>query len=455
MGEEMEKKRGTFSGGIGFVLAAAGSAVGLGNLWRFPYLAAQYGGGIFILVYIILALTFGFALMTTEIALGRKTGKSPIMAYGLINEKFKFLGYIASLVPVIILPYYCVIGGWLLRYLFVYVQGLTVEAADSGFFGNFIADTFSPLFFFLIFLILTTLVVIGGVEKGIEKFSKVLMPILVVMIIGISVYILFIPGTLEGVKYYLIPAFDKFSFKTVCAAMGQMFFSLSLAMGIMVTYGSYIQKDVSLNRCVNQIEIFDTIVALLAGMLVIPIIYAFSGEEALAASGPGLMFVSLPKVFAQMSGGRIMGLVFFILVLFTAVTSSVSIMEAIVSSLMDRFKMTRGKACAISIIVAIILGVPSSMGNGAWANVKVLGMDFLTFFDYLSNSVLMPIVALCTCILIGWAAGTKTIEDEVTRNGEKFGRKWIYEIMMKYIAPVLLLIILVVYSLAQFGVITL
>lgn len=449
----MEKKRGTFSGGIGFVLAAAGSAVGLGNLWRFPYLAAQYGGGIFILVYIILALTFGFALMTTEIAIGRKTKKSPVVAYQMMCKKFTFVGYLAALVPTIILPYYCVIGGWLLRYIFVYVQGLTVEAANDNFFGSFIGDTFSPLFFFLIFLILTTLVVIGGVEKGIEKVSKILMPILLIMIIGISVYILFVPGTLEGVKYYLIPAFDKFSFKTVCAAMGQMFFSLSLAMGIMVTYGSYIKDDVSMTKCVNQIEIFDTIVAILAGLLVIPIVYAFSGEAGLTASGPGLMFVSLPKIFAQMAGGRMMGLVFFVLVLFTAVTSSVSVMEAIVSSIMDRFKLTRGRACAITIIVSILLGVPSSMGNGEWANIKILGMDFLTFFDYLSNSVLMPIVALGTSIMIGWFVGTKAITDEVTKNGEKFGRQKLFEFMIKYAAPVLLLIILVVYSLAQFGIV--
>lgn len=449
----MEKKRGKFSGGIGFVLAAAGSAVGLGNLWRFPYYAAKYGGGIFILVYIILALTFGFALMTTEIAIGRKTGKSPVVAYKMICEKFKFLGYLAALVPVIILPYYCVIGGWVLRYILVYVQGLTTEAATDTFFGTFTSDTFSPLLFFLIFLILTAVVVIGGVEKGIEKFSKFLMPILFVLIIGISIYVLFIPGTLEGVKYYLIPAFDKFSFMTVCAAMGQMFFSLSLAMGIMITYGSYIQKDVSLGRCVNQIELFDTIVAVLAGLLVIPIVYAFSGEAGLAAQGPGLMFVSLPKIFAQMTGGRIMGFVFFVLVLFTAITSSVSVMEAIVSSLMDRFKITRGKACAIAIIVSIVLGVPSSMGNGAWANIKLLGMDFLTFFDYLSNSVLMPIVALGTSILIGWVVGTKTVTDEVTRNGETFGRQKIYEFMIKYAAPVLLVIILIVYSLAQFEII--
>lgn len=450
----MEKKRGSFTGGLGFVLAAAGSAVGLGNLWRFPYLAAQYGGGIFILVYIILALSFGFTLMTTEIAIGRKTEKSPILAYGKIEEKYGFVGYIAALIPVIILPYYSVIGGWLVKYILVYIEGATQEAADSSFFSAFIGDTFSPLFFFILFLILTMLIVISGVDKGIEKVSRILMPVLIILMIGIAVFVLFQPGALQGVSYYLVPDFSKFSLKTVCAAMGQMFYSMSLAMGIMITYGSYTSKNVSLVKSVNQIEIFDTIVAMLAGFVVIPIVYAFSGEAGLTESGPGLMFVSLPKIFAQMSGGRIVGLLFFVLVLFAALTSSVSVMEAVISSFMDKFEITRGKACAITMIISIVLGIPSSLGNGIWSHIQILGMDFLTFFDYLSNYVLMPIVALFTCIMIGWKVGTSYITDEVTRNGETFGRKKIYEVMIRYIAPVLLLIILVVYSLAQFGIVS-
>lgn len=451
----MEKKRGSFTGGIGFVLAAAGSAVGLGNLWRFPYLAAKYGGGIFIFVYIILALTFGFALMTTEIAIGRKTGLSPSMAYTSLNKKFKFLGVLASIVPVIILPYYCVIGGWVVKYVTVFIQGITTEAAEDSYFTSFISQEMSPLVFFGIFLVLTAVIVISGVEKGIEKVSKVLMPTLLILIIGISIYVLFLPGSLEGVKYYLIPDFSNFSFKTVCAAMGQLFYSMSLAMGIMITYGSYTKKEVSLTKSVNQIEIFDTVVALLAGLMVIPIVYMFSGKAGLEANGAGLMFVSLPKIFDQMAGGRIIGLAFFILVLFAALTSSVSIMEAIVSSVMDKFKTSRIKACLITFGVSILLGVPSSFGNGIWANIKVLGMDFLTFFDYLSNNVMMPIVALCTCILIGWIVGTKTVTDEVCINGEKFARKRLYEIMTKYVAPVLLLIILVVNALVQLKVISL
>lgn len=448
----METKRSTFTGGIGFVIAAAGSAIGLGNLWRFPYLAAQYGGGIFIVVYIILALTFGFTLMITEIAIGRKTGKSPVIAYEQMCKKFKFLGYIATAIPLIILPYYCVIGGWVVKYVAVYLTGVFREAAADDYFTGFIADSESPIMFFAIFLIMTAVVVLCGVEKGIEKVSKILMPVLLILMIGVSVYVFFIPGAADGIKYYLMPDFSKLSFKTVCGAMGQMFFSMSLAMGIMITYGSYMKKDVNLPKSVSHIELFDTIVALLAGLMIIPVLYAFSGEEALGASGPGLMFVSLPKTFADMTGGRIVGLVFFLLVLFAAVTSSVSVMEAIVSSMMDKFKITRKKACAITIIVAVLLGIPSSLGNGIWSGIKILGMDFLTFFDYLSNSVLMPIVALLTCIMVGWVIGTEPIEAEVTLNDTKFPRKRMYQIMIKYIAPVLLLAILIVYTLAQFGV---
>lgn len=449
----MKQKRGSFSGGIGFVLAAAGSAVGLGNLWRFPYLAAQYGGGIFILVYIILALTFGFALMTTEVAIGRKTGLSPVRAYAVLNEKFAGLGYLSIFVPFIILPYYCVIGGWVLKYMTASIGSDFMAAAGDNYFGSFIGSTYAPLVFFLIFLLATAGVILGGVQKGIERVSKFLMPLLLILTIGIAIYTMTIPGAMEGVKYYLLPDFSKFSIKTVCAAMGQMFFSMSLAMGIMVTYGSYTKKEIDLNKSVNQIEIFDTVVALLAGLMVVPAVYVFSGEEGLASSGAGLMFQTLPKVFASMPAGKIVASLFFILVLLAALTSAISVMEALVSALIDKFHFSRQKAVIMILISSVILGVPSSLGNGIWANIKLLGMDFLTFFDYLSNSVLMPLVALLTCILVGWRIGTKPIEEEMTRNGEKFGRRSIYRVMIKYIAPVFLVIILVFYTLAQFGII--
>lgn len=450
----MDKKRGSFSGGIGFVFAAAGSAVGLGNLWRFPYLAAQYGGGIFLLVYLILAVTFGFALLTAEIAIGRKTKLSPVLAYKKLNKKFSFLGYIATLVPIIIVPYYCVIGGWVTKYVTVYAQGLVAPAAKDGYFSDFIGHPIAPLVFFLIFMLISIVVIMLGVKKGIEKLSKFLMPLLVVLTIGIAIYALTLPNAMEGVKYYLIPDFSKFSILTVAGAMSQLFYSMSIAMGIMVTYGSYTRDDVNLTKSVNRIEFFDTLVALLAGLTIIPAVYIFSGEEGLSSQGAGLMFMTLPKVFQQMPGGNIIALLFFILVFFAAITSSISIMEAIVSSLMDKFHLKRIPCCLIVIGICLLLGIPSSLGNGLWANIKILGMDFLTFFDYISNSILMPIVAFCTCILVGWVIKPKALTDEITKNGEKFGRKKLFNVMIKYIAPICLLFIFVTGILSQLGIIT-
>lgn len=450
----MNKKRGSFSGGLGFVFAAAGSAVGLGNLWRFPYLAAQYGGGIFLLVYLILAVTFGFALLTAEIAIGRKTKLSPVLAYKKLNKKFSFLGYIATLVPIIIIPYYCVIGGWVTKYVTVYAQGLVAPVAKDGYFSDFIGHPIAPLVFFLIFMLISIVVIMLGVKKGIEKLSKFLMPLLVVLTIGIAIYALTLPNAMEGVKYYLIPDFSKFSILTVAGAMSQLFYSMSIAMGIMVTYGSYTRDDVNLTKSVNRIEFFDTLVALLAGLTIIPAVYIFSGEEGLSSQGAGLMFITLPKVFQQMPGGSIIALLFFVLVFFAAITSSISVMEAIVSSLMDKFHLKRIPSCLIVIGICLLLGIPSSLGNGLWANIKILGMDFLTFFDYISNSILMPIVAFCTCILVGWVIKPKALTDEVTKNGEKFGRKKLFNVMIKYIAPICLLFIFVTGILSQLGIIT-
>ena len=450
----MNKKRGSFSGGLGFVFAAAGSAVGLGNLWRFPYLAAQYGGGIFLLVYLILAVTFGFALLTAEIAIGRKTKLSPVLAYKKLNKKFSFLGYIATLVPIIIIPYYCVIGGWVTKYVTVYAQGLVAPVAKDGYFSDFIGHPVAPLVFFLIFMLISIVVIMLGVKKGIEKLSKFLMPLLVVLTIGIAIYALTLPNAMEGVKYYLIPDFSKFSILTVAGAMSQLFYSMSIAMGIMVTYGSYTRDDVNLNKSVNRIEFLDTLVALLAGLMIIPAVYIFSGEEGLSSQGAGLMFMTLPKVFQQMPGGNIIALLFFVLVFFAAITSSISVMEAIVSSLMDKFHLKRIPCCLIVIGICLLLGIPSSLGNGLWANIKILGMDFLTFFDYISNSILMPIVAFCTCILVGWVIKPKALTDEITKNGEKFGRKKLFNVMIKYIAPICLLFIFVTGILSQLGIIT-
>ena len=446
------QKRSNFTGKIGFVLAAAGSAVGLGNIWRFPYLAAKYGGGIFLLSYIILALTFGFALMIAEIGIGRKTGLSAIEAFKALNKKYSFVGYIGALIPAIILPYYSVIGGWVIKYLWAFISGGGAATSADTYFSGFISQTGEPVFWFALFLGLTAVVVLCGVEKGIEKVSKLMMPVLVVLSLIIAVYSICMPGALEGVKYYLLPDFSKFSATTVLAAMGQLFYSMSLAMGIMITYGSYMKKDVSLESSVTQIEIFDTGIAFIAGLMIIPAVFVFSGgtPEALG-KGPGLMFITLPQVFNSMDGGVYIGIAFFVLVLFAALTSSISLMETVVSIICDKFKVGRKLSCVIVLILSAILGLMSSFGNGIWANVKILGLQFLDLFDFFSNSVLMPIVAFFTCIFVGYVIKPQSIIDEVELSGP-FKRKKIFVAVIKYIAPVCIVLILISSILDVFGI---
>ncbi len=448
----MSKNRSSFTGKLGFVLAAAGSAVGLGNIWRFPYLAAKYGGGIFLLTYIILAVTFGFTLMVAEIAIGRKTGLSAIGAYKALDKRFSFVGYIASVVPIIILPYYCVIGGWVMKYFTVFITGAGHSAALDNYFDSFIADPVEPIGWFLLYLAFTAVVVFLGVEKGIEKVSKIMMPILVVLTIIIAIYTVTLDGAWQGVIYYIKPDFSNFSATTVLAAMGQLFYSMSLSMGIMITYGSYMKKDVCLESSVRQIEVFDTGIAFLAGLMVIPAVFAFSaGDPEALGKGPGLMFVTLPKVFDTITGGTFVGILFFLLVLFAALTSSISLMETIVSIFTDKFKIKRRTACLAVIAICLLLGIPSSLGNGLWNGIRILNMDFLTFFDFASNSVLMPIAALITCIFIGYFIKPKTIIEEAEIGG-KFKNKALFTVVIKFIAPVCIVLILISSVLDAFGI---
>ncbi len=451
----LDQKRSSFTGKIGFVLAAAGSAVGLGNIWRFPYLAAKYGGGIFLLVYIILAVTFGFALMAAEIAIGRKTGLSAIGAFKKLDRRFAFVGYLAALIPAIILPYYSVIGGWVMKYIAGFGTGQAHVMAGDKYFSEYLKIVGEPLVWFLLFIGLTSLIVMLGVEKGIEKVSKVMMPILVVLILGISIYtIVAMPGAVDGVLYYITPDFSKFSVMTVVAAMGQLFYSMSLAMGIMITFGSYMKKDISIEKSIHQIEIFDTGVAFLAGLMIIPAVFAFSGgnEEALG-KGPTLMFVTLPKVFDTMPGGNIIGAVFFIMVFFAALTSSISLMETIVSILQDKLRMKRIPASLAVLGFSLVLGGITCLGFNVLKDVKPLGLDdLLTFFDFISNSILMPIAAFFTAVLVGFVLKPEYLMDELDLGG-KFKAKRLFSVMIKYIAPVFIVAILVSSILDAFGIV--
>ncbi len=461
-------ERNSFSGSLGFVLAAAGSAVGLGNIWRFPYLAAKDGGGLFLVVYIILALTFGFTLLSTEIAIGRKTRLSPLKAYAQISKKWKFLGVIACLVPFIILPYYCVIGGWVLKYFMAFLTGNGVAAAGEGYFTGFITGNAEPVVYTVVFLAATALIVFRGVNKGIESFSKIVMPVLLVLIVIIAVFSLTIKhedatGTirtgLDGFRIYLIPNLEgmtvKSIFMVIMDAMGQLFYSLSVATGIMITYGSYVREEDNLMRSINQIEIFDTVVAFLAGAMIIPAVYVFMGTEGMQA-GPSLMFQSLPKIFAAMGPtGNVIGCLFFAMVLFAALTSSVSVLEAIVASLIDQFHMPRKMATGIETVIALALGIVVCLGyNVFYFEAKLpngAAAQILDIMDYISNNILMPVVAIGTCILIGWLVKPKYVIEEIEKNGNKFGRRRLYIVMVKVVAPVLLLVLL----LMSLGIITL
>ncbi len=451
----MTTKRSSFSGKIGFVLAAAGSAVGLGNIWRFPYLAAKYGGGIFLLVYILLSISFGFSLMVAEIAIGRKTQQSAIGAYSLLNKKFSFIGVLGSIVPMIILPYYAVIGGWVMKYMVGFATGSMSTMAGDSFFSNYIGGVGEPLAWFFVFMAITAVIVMCGVEKGIENVSKIMMPVLIVLIAFIAVYtICTVDGAVDGLIYYIKPDFSKFSIMTVVAAMGQLFYSMSLAMGIMITYGSYMKKDVSIESSTEQIEIFDTGVAFLAGLMIIPAVFAFSGgDPAALGAGPGLMFITLPKVFELMPGGAIIGVVFFLMVLLAALTSSISLMETIVSIFQDKFKLKRIPCCLIVIGICLLLGVPSSLGYSVWSEIKILGMQFLDFFDFISNNVIMPVVALCTAIFVGFIIKPKTIIEEVEISG-KFRLKGLFSVVIRFVAPVCILAILISSVLSAFGIIS-
>ena len=455
-----ETKRNSFKGSIGFVLAAAGSAVGLGNIWRFPYLAAKDGGGMFLFVYIVLSLTFGFTLLITEISIGRKTKQSPLTAYSRLKKKWKWLGVIACLVPMIIMPYYCAIGGWVLKYFTAYISGGGVAAAEDGYFNSFISSEFEPVVMMMIFLAATSFIVFRGVNKGIEPFSKVLMPILIFLVIAISVFSLTIKHTdedgtartgIEGLGVYLIPDFSGMTLQRFMSvlldAMGQMFFSLSVAMGIMIAYGSYLNDNVDLGKSVNQIEIFDTAIAILAGVMIIPALYTFAGKEGMNASGPGLMFVTLPKVFDAMGAvGHIVGCVFFVMVLFAALTSAVSIMESVVASLMDQFGISRSKAVIIETIIALAAGLLVCFGyNLLYFDITLptgSSAQILDIMDFVSNNILMPIVAISTCVLIGWVVKPQTIIGEVEKSSSKMGRKRLYVVMIKFIAPIMLIVLL-------------
>jgi len=442
----MNHKRSSFSGKLGFVLSAAGASVGLGNIWRFPYLAAKYGGGIFLLVYIILALTFGYTMIVAETALGRMTKKSPVGAYESFGKSkwLSFGGWINAVIPILIVPYYSVIGGWVIKYLAEYLLGHGQALATDEYFSAFISNGCSTEICFILFTLFTVVIIYAGVRNGIERVSKFMMPILVVLSLLIAGYSVSRPGAMSGVKYFLVPNLENFSWMTVVSAMGQMFYSLSIAMGILITFGSYMKKDTSIEDSTQNVEIFDTAIAIMAGLMIIPAVFAFSGGDPdTLQAGPALMFITIPKVFASMGLGAAVGTLFFVLVLFAAVTSSIALTESAVSTFEDELHWSRKKATVFMTVIMILLGTLSCLGYGPLSGVTVIGMQFLDFFDFLTNSVMMPIAAIATCLLVSKVIGVAKIEQEVTDGGHPFRRKVIFQFMIQYLCPIFAAIILI------------
>lgn len=451
------KKKSGFTGQIGFVFAAAGSAIGVGNLWRFPYLAAKDGGGVFLLVYLALILTVGFVLLTTDLAIGRRTGKSAVHAYESMHKKWKFLGILTFLVPVLIMTYYSVIGGWVLYYIRVFLTGNLQSASNGGFFSSFISSSAS-VWYSLLFMALTALIVYGGVEKGIERVSTMIMPVLLVMVVGIALYSLTLryetPSGelrtgLQGLFVYLKPNFNGMTLsrflQIALDAMSQLFFSLSVSMGIMITYGSYVKKDVDLNKSVSLIESMDTGVAILAGVMIIPAVFVFLGLDGMSA-GPGLMFISLPKVFFQMPyGGRIIGLAFFFLTAFAALTSCISVLESIVANCIEILHTDRKRTTIVLSAIYLVATAVIALGYSRfYVEVPLpngsIG-QLLDIMDYISNSCMMPLIAFLSSIFIGWVMKPSWILEEVERGGRVYRRKRLYAVMVKYFLPVIMFIL--------------
>ncbi len=448
---QVQQKKVGFSGKLGFVLAAAGSAVGLGNLWRFPYLVAKYGGGAFIFCYVFLAIFFGIALLMLEIGIGRNTGKSVVGAFPALNKKFKWVGYLSIVAPLLIVPYYCVIGGWVVKYAWSFIVGseglvgATSTTMTKNFFDSFVASNVSPLIFFLIFAFVTILIVSFGVKDGIEKMSKILMPALAILAVLLMIYVLFQDNSSKGLEYIFVPKIEDFTFNTVLAALGQLFYSMSIGMSIMITYGSYMKKEVNIKSSATQIAIFDSAFAFVASTIIIPAVFAFgSGEGALKQDGPALMFIQLTNVFNALPAGtgRIVAIVFFLLVFFAAVTSSVSLVEAIVAVLTENGKIKRRTACAIVFGVIFVLGSLSSLGFGALSGVKIFDKDILSMFDFLANNVLIPIIAIITCVFAGWCINKNIIPKEIGIDKNKALNTY-FNVIIKFVAPICIFVILI------------
>lgn len=439
---EDKENREQFKTSFGFIMAVAGSAVGLGNIWRFPYITGVYGGGAFVLIYLLSTLVIGATISLTEMAIGRNGGSDVVMAYGKYNKKFRIPGYFSMIGVTVLLSFYNIIGGWSIYYFIQTISGKLIALGGdhvNATFSNFVGNSPIVFIFTLLFLGVNVFIIMKGITGGIEKVSSIVMPSLFVLLIVLVIRSITLPGAMEGIKWYLKPDFSKITSSTVVAAVGQAFFTLSLGSGAMATYASYLSKDESLPRSTASILIADTLVALLAGLAIIPAVFAFGVSP---GEGPGLVFVTLPSVFGQMPFGTFFAAIFFIFFFFAALTSSISMLEVSVTYLIENTKIKRKMATIIMGTLVMILGIPPLMSFGNWGHIKMFGLNFFDLYDYFVSNITMPLVGLAGALVITWVWDKKLAKDELTSNGKyKFRLFNIWYNLTKYIVPILLVII--------------
>lgn len=436
-----QEERGSWGSSFGFIMAAAGSAVGLGNLWKFPYLAGKNGGAVFVIVYLAIVVLVGFTMMLGEMIIGRKTQLDPYGAYKKLNKNWGFLGFIGILTAFLILSYYSVVGGWVIKYVVATITG-SIGADKATYFNGFIKASVEPLIYHGVFMILTVAIVFKGISGGIEKASKIMMPALFLMLIIVAIRSITLNGASAGLSYYLKPDFRKFNARVLVDALGQVFFSLSLGMGALITYGSYLKGDENLEKNALIIPGLDTAVALLAGFAVLPAVFAFGFEP---SQGAGLMFITLPAVFEAMPMGAIFGIIFFVLVFFAALTSAISLLEVAVSYGIDQRKWSRNKAVAIFAFLMFIIGIFASLSMGPMADfhIPLFNMGVFDTLDFFTSNILMPVGGLLMAIFIGYIWGVDEAIAEVKKSpGVSFKLEKFWTILIRYVVPIAIFIVL-------------
>ncbi len=413
---------------LGFIMATAGAAIGLGNLWKFPYLMGRNGGFPFLIAYLFFIVILGLPVMITEMSLGRKTRHDPVQAYGDIDPHAKSVGVFGVLAAFIILSYYSVIGGWIIKYIVSYGTTMTAPADFDGFISSR-----EPVLWHLVFMAITTGVCYFGIN-GIERASKIMMPLLFILLLVIIGRSVTLPGAGEGLAFMFVPDFSKFTLNSVSGALGQVFYSLSLCMGITITYGSYLDEKESIPRSCLSVAGLDTLIAILAGIAIFPAVFAFHLEP---GQGPGLIFGTLPKVFSAIAGGGIFACLFFILVFLAAVTSAIALLEVSVSFAMDTMKLSRKKATLMTGAAIFILGIPSALSFGTLGDVQILNYSVFDFVGMLTDNILLPLGGLLMCYYVGWKWHPEYLVEEIERDGIPFKVKKMWVICIRFLTPIL------------------